>query len=55
MSLMFDAGSLMGKKETFYFGVGYQYWKNKFGSDASLDPTGGSTAKVPQYLFEAHF
>jgi len=55
MSLMYDAGSLLGKKETFYLGVGYQYWKNKFGSDSSLDPTGGSTAKVPQILFEAHF
>jgi hypothetical protein len=55
MSLMFDAGSLAGKKETFYVGVGYQYWQNKFGSDDKLDPTGGSTAKVPQILFEAHF
>jgi nucleoside-specific outer membrane channel protein Tsx len=54
-SLMFDAGSLAGKKETFYVGVGYQYWKNKFGSDDKLDPTGGSIAKVPQILFEAHF
>jgi hypothetical protein len=54
-SLMFDLGSLAGKKETFYLGVGYQYWKNKFGSDDKLDPTGGSTASVPQILFEAHF
>ena len=54
-SLMFDIGKLAGKKETFYAGVGYQYWENKFGSDDKLDPTGGSTAKVPQILFEAHF
>ncbi len=55
VSVMFDVGSLFGKKDTFYAGPGYQYWKNKFGSDSSLDPTGGSTARVPQLELEAHF
>jgi nucleoside-specific outer membrane channel protein Tsx len=55
VAVMFDIGSLGGKKDTFFAGVGYQYWRNKFGNDASKDVTGGSTAKVPQLLAEAHF
>lgn len=55
ISVMFDVGSLAGQKETFYAGLGYQYWKNKFGNDSSLDATGGATAKVPQVLLEVHF
>jgi nucleoside-specific outer membrane channel protein Tsx len=55
LALMADVGSVVGKKDVFYAGLGYQYWKNKFGSDSGLDATGGSTAKVPQLLLEAHF
>jgi hypothetical protein len=55
IAVMFDIGSLAGQKDTFLAGVGYQYWKNKFGNNASLDATGGATAKVPQVLLEAHF
>jgi hypothetical protein len=55
LSLMFDVGSLAGHKDAIFVGVGYQYWRNKFGSDSRLDPTGGSTAKVPQIEVELHF
>jgi nucleoside-specific outer membrane channel protein Tsx len=54
-ALMFDVGSIFGQKNTFYAGGGYQYWHNKFGSDASKDPSGGSIASVPQIQFEVHF
>ena len=55
VSVLFDVGSLAGQKDTFYAGVGYQYWRNKFGNDSRADATGGATAKVPQVLVEAHF
>jgi hypothetical protein len=55
IALMWDVGSAAGHKDTVFAGVGYQYWKNKFGSDSSQDPTGGSTAKVPQLELEWHF
>jgi hypothetical protein len=54
-AVMVDVGSLVKQKETFYVGGGYQYWHNKFGSDSSTDPTGGSTARVPQLELELHF
>ena len=53
-AVMADVGSLAGHKDTVYVGLGYQYWHNKFGSDSSEDPTGGSTAKVPQLELEWH-
>ena len=52
---MFDAGNLMGKKETFYLGVGYQYWKNKFGNDADGPAGPGAFAKTPMIRAEYHF
>jgi hypothetical protein len=55
VALMFDLGSLAGYKDTVFAGVGYQYWRNKFGNDSSQDPTGGSTARVPQLELEWHF
>jgi hypothetical protein len=54
-SLMFDVGSLAGRKDAVFAGVGYQYWRNKFGSDSSKDPTGGSIARTPQLQLEWHF
>jgi hypothetical protein len=54
-ALLIDAGSFFDKAGTFYVGPGYQYWHNKFGNDSSLDPTGGSTASVPQLVAEIHF
>jgi hypothetical protein len=55
IALLWDVGSAMGHKDAIFAGVGYQYWKNKFGSDSALDPTGGSTARVPQLELEWHF
>ena len=54
-SLMADVGSFAGHKDTVFAGIGYQYWHNKFGNQSADDPTGGSTAKVPQIEFEWHF
>ena len=54
-AVMLDIGSLVKQKETFYIGAGYQYWHNKFGSNSDTDPTGGSTAHVPQLELELHF
>jgi nucleoside-specific outer membrane channel protein Tsx len=53
--LLCDISSFMGHKGTVFAGVGYQYWRNKFGNDSSKDPSGGSIAKVPQLVFEWHF
>lgn len=52
---MVDVGSFAGHKDTVFAGIGYQYWHNKFGNIAKDDPTGGSTAHVPQLEFEWHF
>jgi hypothetical protein len=53
LQLMFDLGKWAGKKDTFYAGVGYQYWLNKFGTDHTQ--WSGSVANVWQIEFEAHF
>jgi hypothetical protein len=55
LALMVDVGSFAAHKDTVFVGVGYQYWHNKFGSNSSADPTGGSTARVPQLELEWHF
>ncbi|MFZ6749386.1 outer envelope protein [Undibacterium sp. Ren11W] len=54
--VMFDVGSLGGKKDTFYAGVGYRYWNNKFGNDESLS-AGNKAGHVsaPFLQLEAHF
>jgi hypothetical protein len=54
-ALMVDVGSFAAHKDTVFAGVGYQYWHNKFGNISADDPTGGSTARVPQLEFEWHF
>jgi nucleoside-specific outer membrane channel protein Tsx len=36
-------------------GVGYEYWHNKFGTDAAADPTGGSITHAPVLMAEYHF
>lgn len=54
--LMFDVGSLGGKKDTFYAGVGYRYWNNKFGNDESLNAVNkAGHVSAPFLQFEAHF
>jgi len=37
-----------------HIGLGWQYWNNKYGGNAALDPTGGSRATGLQFLIEAH-
>jgi nucleoside-specific outer membrane channel protein Tsx len=58
--VMFDLGSLSGKKDTFYAGVGYRYWNNKFGNNESALGFAGTLNKAghvssPFLQLEAHF
>ncbi len=53
LGFLFDVGRFAGKKETFYVGPGYQYWHNKFGTDANT--FSGASASVWQLEAEAHF
>ncbi|MEJ2688222.1 MAG: hypothetical protein P8124_13785 [Gammaproteobacteria bacterium] len=48
--LMYDVGALAGKKQTFYAGVGYEYWHNKFG--VATGPGNDTTA--PMLAVEWH-
>lgn len=48
----FDKPARKGK---YFVGIGYQYWNNKFGNDATHDPTGGSKAECVQFQLEFHF
>lgn len=49
--LMFDVGKLAGKDGTFYAGIGYEYWNNKFGGNTN---NFGKTS-APMLALEAHF
>jgi len=49
--LMYDIGSLAGKAGTFYIGVGYEYWNNKFGGN----PNNYGKTNAPMLAAEAHF
>jgi hypothetical protein len=51
--LMVDVGQFFGSKG-FQFGVGYEYWLNKFGNDHNVDPTGGSYARTLFGEFAIH-
>lgn len=51
MQVMYD---LSGTK-TFKVGVEYQYWKNKFGNNASGAAGSGAFAKTPMIRAEYHF
>ena len=58
--VMFDVGSLAGKKDVFYAGVGYEYWNNKFGNDERAPGFTGLINKAghisaPFVQVEAHF
>jgi hypothetical protein len=51
-SVMWDVGTAMGlKNNTVWAGVGYEYWKNKFGS---ISPVGTDVRSV-MYMAEWHF
>jgi hypothetical protein len=54
--IMADIGKLTGgPKNTFKLGIEYQYWKNKFGNDASGPAGSGAFAKTPMIRAEYHF
>lgn len=53
LALLVDVGALtVGKKDTFYAGVGYEYWKNKFGNNSANTP--GTEANTPFVNLEWH-
>ena len=56
MQVMYDLSGLVGAgKNSFKLGVEYQYWKNKFGNDASGPAGKGAFAKTPMIRAEYHF
>jgi nucleoside-specific outer membrane channel protein Tsx len=55
MQLMYDVGALAGAKGKFKLGIEYQYWKNKFGNDASGAAGPGAFAKTTMVRGEYHF
>ena len=51
-SLMWDVGTAMGlKNNTVWAGVGYEYWKNKFGNPKGV----GTDVRSLMYMGEWHF
>jgi len=53
-ALMYDLSAAIGApKNTFQAGLGYNWWKNKFGNDASVVP--GAFARTPTLRAEYHF
>jgi hypothetical protein len=56
VSLMYDMAPMLGTaKNAIQVGVGYNYWKNKFGNDTSGPAGSGATANTPNLKFEYHF
>lgn len=56
VSLMYDMAPVLGTaKSAIQVGVGYNYWKNKFGNDASGPAGSGATENTPNLKFEYHF
>lgn len=54
--LMYDASEMLGvSANTFKVGLGYQYWRNKFGNDKSGPAGSGAFAKTPMIRAEYHF
>jgi len=52
-ALLVDVGQLtFGKKDTFFAGVAYEYWKNKFGNNSADTP--GTEANTPMLNLEWH-
>ena len=55
-SIMLDVGRVTGgAKNTFKVGFEYQWWRNKFGNDASLPGDGGAFSHTPMVRAEYHF
>lgn len=56
MQIMYDMSAAVGAgKNTFKVGLEYQYWKNKFGNNASGPAGSGAFAKTPMIRAEYHF
>lgn len=55
MQVMYDVGALLGAKGMFKVGLEYQYWKNKYGNDASGPAGPGAFAKTTMIRAEYHF
>jgi nucleoside-specific outer membrane channel protein Tsx len=56
MQVMYDMSGMVGAgKNTFKVGLEYQYWKNKFGNNASGPAGSGAFAKTPMIRAEYHF
>ena len=56
MQVMYDiSGKIGAAPKTFKVGAEYQYWKNKFGNDASGPAGKGAFAKTPMLRAEYHF
>lgn len=56
MQVMYDMSGLVGAKaRSFKLGLEYQYWKNKFGNNASGPAGNGAFAKTPMVRAEYHF
>lgn len=56
MQVMYDMSGAFGAgKNTFKAGLEYQYWKNKFGNDASGPAGSGAFARTPMLRAEYHF
>ena len=56
MQVMYDLSGLIGAKpKSLKLGLEYQYWKNKFGNNASGPAGKGAFAKTPMIRAEYHF
>ena len=57
LAVMFDLGAaLNGPPKTFKVGLGFEYWKNKFGNPTDSANAGeGATARTPMIRAEYHF
>ena len=56
MQVMYDLSNVVGAKpKSFKMGLEYQYWKNKFGNNASGPAGKGAFAKSPMIRAEYHF
>lgn len=57
-ALMVDVGQMVsGRKNTFLMGVGYEYWRNKFGNHANANGVEkpGIDTNAPTFQMEWHF
>jgi len=55
-SIMYDVGAAMGsEKNRFKIGVGYEWWRNKFGNSYKGPAGRGAFPKTPMVRAEVHF